>query len=158
MATAKLWGGRFSSGTDASVEAFTASEHFDRRLARYDIAGSRAHARMLGACGIISDAECESILSGLEQIGQEIADGQFQWQAELEDVHMNIEARLTALIGEPGKKLHTARSRNDQVATDLRLFTRDAIDQIHSDLTALDRKSTRLNSSHSQQSRMPSSA
>ena len=137
MATAKLWGGRFSSGTDASVEAFTASEHFDRRLARYDIAGSQAHARMLAACGIISDAECESILSGLEQIGEEIADGQFQWQAELEDVHMNIEARLTALIGEPGKKLHTARSRNDQVATDLRLFTRDAIDQIHSDLTAL---------------------
>lgn len=137
MATAKLWGGRFSSGTDASVEAFTASEHFDRRLARYDIAGSQAHARMLGACGIISDAECESILSGLEQIGEEIADGQFQWQAGLEDVHMNIEARLTALIGEPGKKLHTARSRNDQVATDLRLFTRDAIDQIQSDLTAL---------------------
>ena len=139
MATEKLWGGRFSGDTDAMVEAFTASEHFDRRLAQYDIAGSRAHALMLQSCGIISEADGQAITDGLETITQEISAGRFQWSAALEDVHMNIEARLTELVGEPGKKLHTARSRNDQVATDLRLFTRDAIDQLQADLTALQR-------------------
>ena len=137
MATDKLWGGRFSGRTDTTVEAFTASEHFDRRLAEYDIAGSRAHALMLKSCGIISEADCIAIIDGLETISQEIADDRFVWSAALEDVHMNIEARLTEITGEPGKKLHTARSRNDQVATDMRLFTRDAIDQLQDDLTAL---------------------
>ena len=137
MATDKLWGGRFSGRTDTTVEAFTASEHFDRRLAEYDIAGSRAHALMLKSCGIISEADCHAIIDGLETISQEIADDCFAWSAALEDVHMNIEARLTEIAGEPGKKLHTARSRNDQVATDMRLFTRDAIDQLQADLTAL---------------------
>jgi argininosuccinate lyase len=137
MATDKLWGGRFSGRTDRTVEAFTASEHFDRRLAEYDIAGSRAHALMLKSCGIISEADCNTIINGLETISQEIADDRFVWSAALEDVHMNIEARLTEIAGEPGKKLHTARSRNDQVATDMRLFTRDAIDQLQADLTAL---------------------
>ena len=137
MATDKLWGGRFSGRTDTTVEAFTASEHFDRRLAEYDIAGSRAHALMLKSCGIISEADCSAIIDGLETIAQEIADDRFAWSAALEDVHMNIEARLTEIAGEPGKKLHTARSRNDQVATDMRLFTRDAIDQLQADLTAL---------------------
>ena len=137
MATDKLWGGRFSGRTDTTVEAFTASEHFDRRLAEYDIAGSRAHALMLKSCGIISEADCSAIIDGLETISQEIADDRFAWSAALEDVHMNIEARLTEIAGEPGKKLHTARSRNDQVATDMRLFTRDAIDQVQADLTAL---------------------
>ena len=137
MATDKLWGGRFSGRTDTTVEAFTASEHFDRRLAEYDIAGSRAHALMLKSCGIISEADCSAIIDGLETISQEIADDRFAWSAALEDVHMNIEARLTEIAGEPGKKLHTARSRNDQVATDMRLFTRDAIDQLQADLTAL---------------------
>ena len=137
MATDKLWGGRFSGDTDATVEVFTTSEHVDRRLAEYDIAGSRAHALMLKACGIISEADCHAIIDGLDTIAQEIADDRFAWSAALEDVHMNIEARLTEIAGEPGKKLHTARSRNDQVATDMRLFTRDAIDQLQADLTAL---------------------
>ena len=139
MGTDKLWGGRFSGDTDAMVEAFTASEHFDRRLAQYDIAGSRAHALMLQSCGIISEADGQAIIGGLDSIMQEISADRFQWSAALEDVHMNIEARLTELVGDPGKKLHTARSRNDQVATDLRLFTRDAIDQLQADLTALQR-------------------
>ncbi len=139
MGTDKLWGGRFSGNTDATVEAFTASEHFDRRLAQYDIEGSRAHALMLHSCGIISEADSRAIIGGLDTILQEISADRFQWSAALEDVHMNIEARLTELVGDPGKKLHTARSRNDQVATDLRLFTRDAIDQLQADLTALQR-------------------
>ena len=137
MVTEKLWGGRFDSDTNATVEAFSASEHFDRRLAHYDIAGSMAHARMLNAVGVISDTDCEAIISGLEAITLEINEDRFEWRSQLEDVHMNIEARLTELVGEPGKKLHTARSRNDQVATDLRLFVRDAIDQLCTDITAL---------------------
>jgi argininosuccinate lyase len=137
MATEKLMRGRFDGGTNATVEAFSASEHFDRRLAHYDIAGSMAHARMLNAVGVISDTDCEAIIRGLEAITLEINEDRFEWRSQLEDVHMNIEARLTELVGEPGKKLHTARSRNDQVATDLRLFVRDAIDQLCTDITAL---------------------
>ncbi|MBT6786000.1 MAG: argininosuccinate lyase, partial [Acidiferrobacteraceae bacterium] len=137
MVTEKLMRGRFDSGTNATVEAFSASEHFDRRLAHYDIAGSMAHARMLNAVGVISDTDCEAIVSGLEAIALEINEDRFEWRSQLEDVHMNIEVRLTELVGEPGKKLHTARSRNDQVATDLRLFVRDAIDQLCTDITAL---------------------
>jgi argininosuccinate lyase len=123
----KPWGGRFTESTDAFVEAFTASVNFDRRLYRYDIAGSRAHARMLARVGVISDSECDAILDGLDRIEQEIEQGGFDWSVSLEDVHMNIESRLTSLIGEAGKKLHTGRSRNDQVATDLRLYLRDQI-------------------------------
>jgi argininosuccinate lyase len=133
----KLWGGRFESGTDAQVESFTASEHFDRRLARFDIAGSIAHARMLHATGLLTEAECRQICDGLEAIEAEIAGGDFEWSPRLEDVHMNIESRLTQMLGDAGKKLHTARSRNDQVATDMRLFVRDAIDRLCASLAAL---------------------
>ncbi|MCS6800372.1 MAG: argininosuccinate lyase [Chloroflexota bacterium] len=123
----KLWGGRFSKETDATVEAFTASIEVDRRLARYDIAGSIAHARMLAAQGIIPAAEADQIVAGLEQIAGEIERGEFIWRADREDVHLNIEARLAELIGAPAGRLHTARSRNDQVALDLRLWLRDTI-------------------------------
>jgi len=125
---AKLWGGRFSEATDAFVESFTASVNFDRRLYRQDIRGSIAHAEMLARVGVLSDAEGARIVSGLQQILKDIEAGRFEWQIGLEDVHMNIESRLTALIGDTGKKLHTGRSRNDQVATDIRLYVRDEID------------------------------
>ena len=124
----KLWGGRFSEATDAFVEAFTASVDFDKRLYAQDITGSKAHARMLARAQIITDAECQSIIQGLKEIQIEIESGEFVWSTALEDVHMNIEARLTEKIGDAGKKLHTGRSRNDQVATDIRLYLRDAID------------------------------
>ena len=124
----KLWAGRFTEPTDAFVEAFTASIDFDKRLARQDIQGSKAHAAMLEAIGVLTPEECQAITRGLEAIGAEIEAGQFIWLTELEDVHMNIEARLTQRIGEVGKKLHTGRSRNDQVATDLRLYLRDELD------------------------------
>jgi argininosuccinate lyase len=129
--------GRFSESTDAFVEAFPASVQDDQRLYHYDLAGSRAHARMLARCGVLSEADCEQIIQGLDRIEKEIESGQVEWSVSLEDVHMNIEARLTALIGEAGKKLHTGRSRNDQVATDLRLYLRDAIDQLHGQLRHL---------------------
>jgi argininosuccinate lyase len=135
--TDKPWGGRFTESTDAFVEAFTASVDFDRRLYRYDIAGSRAHARMLAEVGVITVAERDAILSGLDRIEQDIEQGDFEWSVALEDVHMNIEARLTALIGEAGKKLHTGRSRNDQVATDLRLYLRDRIQDAEIELRRL---------------------
>jgi argininosuccinate lyase len=133
----KPWGGRFTESTDAFVEAFTASVNFDRRLYHYDIQGSRAHARMLAKVGVLSETERDNILTGLQQIEQEIEQGNFQWSVRLEDVHMNIEARLTALIGEAGKKLHTGRSRNDQVATDLRLYLRDQINAACAELRRL---------------------
>ena len=135
----KLWAGRFTESTDAFVEAFTASVGFDRRLWRYDIAGSIAHARMLARSGVLTDEDSAAIVGGLEQIGQEIARGAFQWSVALEDVHMNIETRLTELIGDAGKRLHTGRSRNDQVATDVRLYLRDEIDAIGSELRRLQR-------------------
>jgi len=133
----KLWGGRFTESTDAFVQAFTASVGFDHRLYRYDIAGSIAHARMLAHAGIISEAECMKIVEGLEAIRLDIEQGNFAWSIALEDVHMNIEARLIDRIGETGKKLHTGRSRNDQVATDLRLYLRDEIDILCSELNRL---------------------
>jgi argininosuccinate lyase len=133
----KLWGGRFTESTDAFVEAFTASIDFDQRLYRYDIAGSVAHASMLSHVGIITVDECRTIVAGLEDIQAEIERGDFAWSVELEDIHMNIEARLIERIGETGKKLHTGRSRNDQVATDLRLYLRDEIDDLCAALTRL---------------------
>ncbi len=135
--TSKLWGGRFSEATDAFVQRFTASVNFDQRMAEQDIEGSLAHAAMLCDIGVLSEQELEEIRGGLTQIQQEIANGRFSWSVELEDVHMNIEARLTELIGITGKKLHTGRSRNDQVATDIRLYLRGAIDAIATELTRL---------------------
>jgi len=133
----KLWKGRFNEPTDAFVEKFTASVNFDQRLYPYDIAGSKAHAMMLAKTGILNQQDVDQILQGLDQIQQEIESGSFVWSIELEDVHMNIEARLTALIGDAGKRLHTGRSRNDQVATDIRLFLRDAIENILTELQRL---------------------
>jgi argininosuccinate lyase len=130
MSKDKPWGGRFTESTDAFVEAFTASVEFDKRLYHHDIVGSIAHAQMLAHVGVLTAAECDAILKGLRQIEVEIEAGEFAWSVELEDVHMNIEARLTARIGEAGKKLHTGRSRNDQVATDVRLYLRDGIDAV----------------------------
>ena len=133
----KPWGGRFTESTDAFVEAFTASIGFDYRLYRQDIAGSIAHARMLAHVGIISEAEAAKIVDGLDTIRLDIEQGNFAWSVALEDVHMNIEARLIDRIGETGKKLHTGRSRNDQVATDLRLYLREEIDVLSTELTRL---------------------
>jgi len=133
----ELWGGRFSEPTDRFVQRFTASEAFDRELASYDIAGSRAHASMLEAVGVLTAAENIAIQEGLARVLAEIEAGAFQWSVEREDVHMNIEARLTELIGDVGKKLHTGRSRNDQVATDMRLYLRTEIDIICGQLARL---------------------
>jgi len=137
MSDKKLWSGRFSEPTDAFVEAFTASVEFDQRLYRYDIEGSIAHATMLARAGILSEAERDLIIDGLKQIRQRIEEGQFEWSVELEDVHMNVESQLTAAIGDAGKKLHTGRSRNDQVATDIRLYMRDEIELIRAEILRL---------------------
>jgi len=126
----KPWGGRFDAPTDSFVEAFNASTDVDARMYAEDIAGSRAHATMLGTQGILTDDELAAILNGLNEIEAEIEDGTFEFTIELEDVHMNIEKRLTDRIGDAGKKLHTARSRNDQVATDTRLYLRRRTDEI----------------------------
>jgi argininosuccinate lyase len=128
--TAKPWGGRFSETTDAFVEYFTASVDFDQNLYHEDIDGSLAHAKMLNKVGILTTKELDQIVTGLESIRQSISAGNFNWSVELEDVHMNIEAALTDLIGDVGKKLHTGRSRNDQVATDIRLYVRSEIDSV----------------------------
>jgi argininosuccinate lyase len=135
--SAKPWAGRFNAPTDAFVEAFTASVDFDRRLYRYDIQGSIAHARMLARQGILSDAERDAIVSGLETVRARIDAGAFEWSIPLEDVHMNVESALTELIGDAGKKLHTGRSRNDQVATDVRLWLREEIDLIRAAIARL---------------------
>ncbi|MEW8551585.1 MAG: argininosuccinate lyase [Candidatus Thiodiazotropha endolucinida] len=129
-APTKPWSGRFNEPTDAFVEAFTASVGFDRRLYQYDIQGSIAHATMLARQGILSDSERDAIVHGLKQIRKRIEQGDFTWSVSLEDVHMNVESALTESIGDAGKKLHTGRSRNDQVATDIRLWLRDEIEQI----------------------------
>ncbi len=133
----KLSSARFAEATDAFVEVFTASVDFDQRMAAQDIQGSIAHATMLAHCGILTEQERDDIIRGLTQISAEIANGEFVWSIKQEDVHMNIEARLTDLIGIAGKKLHTGRSRNDQVATDIRLYLRSEIQVISSQLTRL---------------------
>ncbi|MCG8534754.1 MAG: argininosuccinate lyase [Pseudomonadales bacterium] len=137
LSTNQQWGGRFSEATDAFVQQFTASVDFDQKMAEQDINGSIAHATMLTEVGVLSADEKAQIIQGLEEIRQEIRAGEFEWSVVLEDVHMNIEARLTDKIGITGKKLHTGRSRNDQVATDIRLYLRDAIDAILSEITRL---------------------
>jgi argininosuccinate lyase len=137
MSSQKLWAGRFSEPTDAFVEAFTASVELDQRLYRYDIEGSIAHARMLARQGILSDAERDLIVDGLTRIRERIERGDFTWEVGLEDVHMNVESALTADIGTAGKKLHTGRSRNDQVATDVRLWLRDELASIRAELRRL---------------------
>ncbi len=137
MSEKKLWAGRFNQPTDAFVEAFTASVEFDQRLAEQDIRGSMAHATMLARQGIITGEEKDLILEGLEQIRRQIEAGEFPWSVALEDVHMNIESALTERIGDAGKKLHTGRSRNDQVATDVRLWLRDEIGAIGAELRRL---------------------
>ena len=126
----KAWSGRFSEPVDAFVLRYTASVDFDKRMALADIEGSLAHATMLEKIGVISTKDLEDIRRGMAQIREEITSGAFEWQLELEDVHLNIEARLTALIGDAGKRLHTGRSRNDQVATDIRLYLRSETDEI----------------------------
>tara|TARA_R110002167_G_scaffold6277_1_gene28644 strand:+ start:6786 stop:8186 length:1401 start_codon:yes stop_codon:yes gene_type:complete len=133
----KPWGGRFSEPTDAFVERFTASVTFDKRLYHHDINGSVAHASMLGKAGILTETEVQAIVAGLEAIREDIVAGRFEWSVALEDVHMNIEAELTKRIGMTGKKLHTGRSRNDQVATDIRLYVRDEIESLCGTLTRL---------------------
>ncbi len=133
----KPWGGRFTQATDVFVEAFTASVNFDKRLYEYDIMGSIAHAKMLAQVGILTRTECNSIVEGLQAIQQEILEGKFEWSVALEDVHMNIETVLVQKIGPVGKKLHTGRSRNDQVATDIRLYLRYEIDLLGAQITRL---------------------
>ncbi|BET59998.1 argininosuccinate lyase [Geobacter sp. 60473] len=137
MAHEKLWGGRFSEPTDQFVEEFTASIDFDKRLYHQDIRGSIAHARMLGKQGILPMAEVEKIVAGLQEVLARIEAGKFDFSVALEDIHMNIEARLTEKIGEAGKRLHTGRSRNDQVALDIRLYLRDEIVEVSAYLDML---------------------
>ena len=135
--TNQQWGGRFNEPTDAFVARFTASINFDQRMYRQDIEGSIAHAKMLTQAGVLTQSECSDIEQGLAEIKTDIENGQFQWSIELEDIHMNIEAALTKKIGLTGKKLHTGRSRNDQVAVDIRLYVRDEIDGILQEITRL---------------------
>ena len=133
----RMWGGRFASGPDAIMEAINASIGFDQRLAAQDIAGSRAHAAMLAATGIISDTDASAMSEGLLTVLSEIEEGRFEFSTALEDIHMNVEARLKSLIGEPAGRLHTGRSRNDQVATDFRLWVRDQLDALEAALVTL---------------------
>ncbi|MDF1873303.1 argininosuccinate lyase [Vannielia sp.] len=132
-----MWGGRFADGPDAIMEAINASISFDQRLAAQDIAGSRAHAAMLGATGIISPSDAEAIREGLLTVMSEIEGGTFEFSAALEDIHMNVEARLVEHIGEAGKRLHTGRSRNDQVALDFRMWVRDQCDAVQGAIRAV---------------------
>ena len=132
-----MWGGRFASGPDAIMSAINASISFDRRLYAQDIAGSRAHAAMLSATGILSTSDAEAIREGLLTVLSEIETGQFTFRTDLEDIHLNVESRLTEIVGEPGKRLHTGRSRNDQVALDFRLWVRDQCDAACAGITAL---------------------
>jgi len=136
QASSAMWGGRFSAGPSAVMEAINASVDIDQRMADQDIDGSLAHSRMLAATGVISSADAAAIQRGLEQVRSEIHAGGFPWSKALEDVHMNVEARLKEIIGEPAGRLHTARSRNDQVATDFRLWLRDACDRLDAMLAA----------------------
>ncbi|WP_300584401.1 argininosuccinate lyase [Marivita sp.] len=133
----QMWGGRFAAGPDAIMEAINASIGFDKRMAAQDIAGSRAHAAMLAAQGIVTSSDAEAMREGLLTVLSEIETGKFAFSTALEDIHMNVEARLKEVIGEPAGRLHTGRSRNDQVATDFRLWVRDQLDAASSGLTAL---------------------
>jgi argininosuccinate lyase len=133
----KMWGGRFRGDTSALMQRFSESVSYDRRLAGADLKGSIAHARMLGACGIIRPAESRRLIKALMEVGHEIATGRFVWERELEDVHMNIEARLAEKVGPLAGKLHTARSRNDQVALDTRMYFRAETDRTLDLLDAL---------------------
>ncbi len=135
--TNSAWGGRFAEATDAFVAEFTASVGFDRRMYRQDIQGSIAHATMLAEVGVLTGDEKDQIIKGLTEVQKDIEDGRLQWSVALEDVHMNVESALTAKIGDVGKKLHTGRSRNDQVATDIRLYLRDEIDFMISEVKRL---------------------
>jgi argininosuccinate lyase len=146
----KLWSGRFSEPATELVQRFTASVSFDRRLAEFDIEGSIAHARMLQAVDIIRGNDLAAIERGLAQIRAEIREGRFPWSDQHEDVHFNIERRLTELVGEPGKRLHTARSRNDQVATDVRLYLRAAIDQAAATIKSVQRALLDLADAHAE--------
>jgi argininosuccinate lyase len=132
-----MWGGRFATGPDAIMEEINASIDFDKRLYTQDIAGSKAHAKMLAEAGILTAKDRDAILSGLDKVREEIEHNKFNFSRELEDIHMNIEARLKEIIGEPAGRLHTARSRNDQVATDFRLYVRDALDMIIGQINTL---------------------
>ena len=142
------WSGRFSEPVSDLVKRYTASVDFDRRLAAVDIAGSLAHARMLAAVGVLEPGDLAAIERGMEAIRGEIERGEFTWSRDLEDVHLNIEKRLTALVGDAGKRLHTARSRNDQVATDIRLWLRGEIDALAAQLSALRRALLDLAAAH----------
>ncbi|MEP5153101.1 lyase family protein, partial [Planktotalea sp.] len=133
----QMWGGRFAAGPDAIMEAINASIGFDKRMARQDIDGSRAHAAMLAAQGIITDTDAEVIREGLLTVLSEIEAGTFEYSAALEDIHMNVEARLKEIVGEPAGRLHTGRSRNDQVATDFKLWVRDQFDAAEGALLSL---------------------
>ena len=133
----QMWGGRFAAGPDAIMEVINASIGFDQRMAAQDIAGSRAHAAMLAATGVITDDDGEAIREGLLTVLSEIESGQFQFSTALEDIHMNVEARLKEVIGEPAGRLHTGRSRNDQVATDFKLWVRDQFDAAEKGIEAL---------------------
>ncbi|MEX0694562.1 MAG: argininosuccinate lyase [Rhodospirillales bacterium] len=135
--TSAMWGGRFSAGPSAVMEAINASIGFDQKMAAQDIAGSKAHARMLADCGIISAPDADKIIDGLGKIQTEIEAGTFVFRTALEDIHMNVESRLRELIGDAAGRLHTGRSRNDQVALDFKLWVRDALDQLDGDLKAL---------------------
>jgi argininosuccinate lyase len=135
--TSKIWGGRFRDAADAVLEAINVSIDFDKRLWPQDIEASRAHVAMLAACGIVSEADAKRIADGLTQIEREIQSGAFQFSRKLEDIHMNIESRLAEIVGPAAGRLHTARSRNDQVATDFRLFIRDSIDRLDGELAEL---------------------
>jgi argininosuccinate lyase len=146
--TNKMWGGRFQSGPDAIMEEINASIGFDRRLFAQDIAGSKAHAAMLAERGIISKADAQAIRHGLDQVQGEIEAGKFTFSRALEDIHLNIESRLKELIGPAAGRLHTARSRNDQVATDFRLYVRDVIDHLDGQLRGLQQALAEKAASH----------
>ncbi|MFX0547466.1 argininosuccinate lyase [Roseovarius sp. S1116L3] len=133
----QMWGGRFAAGPDAIMEAINASIGFDKRMAAQDIAGSKAHAAMLAATGIVTDSDAKAMTEGLDSVLAEIEAGDFAFSAALEDIHMNVEARLKEIVGAPAGRLHTGRSRNDQVATDFRLWVRDQLDAAEGGLSAL---------------------
>ena len=136
-AASSIWGGRFSGGPSQLMQDINASISYDQKLFKEDIAGSRAHATMLASTGIITDADLDAILRGLDQVEQEIISGEMQFSEALEDIHMNVETRLSELVGDPARRLHTARSRNDQVATDIRLWLRARLEELDGMITAL---------------------